>query len=198
MIVRPLAVVAALLLGNAARAHHMDGGQMPATLAAGLLSGLGHPIIGWDHLAFVVGVGILTAARPQGMAGTLAFVAGTLGGCLVHLARIDLPEAETAVGLSLVLLALAVALGSRVGIAMTGALAAAGLVHGYAYGESIVGAEPTPVVAYLVGFALCQLAIGCLVRWSWRQATATGALRPTLEKVAAIVLWIAGMGALLA
>jgi urease accessory protein len=32
-------------------------------------------------------------------------------------------------------------------------------VHGYAYGESIVGAEPTPLVAYLAGFTLIQLAI---------------------------------------
>jgi urease accessory protein len=34
-----------------------------------------------------------------------------------------------------------------------------GIVHGYAYGEAIVGAEPTPLVAYLAGFTLVQLAI---------------------------------------
>ena len=35
----------------------------------------------------------------------------------------------------------------------------AGIAHGYAYGESIVGAEPTPMIAYLAGFTLVQLAV---------------------------------------
>ena len=30
------------------------------------------------------------------------------------------------------------------------------MFHGYAYGEAIVGAQPTPLVAYLVGFTLVQ------------------------------------------
>jgi len=37
---------------------------------------------------------------------------------------------------------------------------ASGVFHGYAYGESIVGAEMTPLWAYLLGLALVQLAIG--------------------------------------
>jgi urease accessory protein len=38
-------------------------------------------------------------------------------------------------------------------------LAVAGILHGHAYAESIFGAEPAPLVAYLVGFSLIQLAI---------------------------------------
>ena len=34
-----------------------------------------------------------------------------------------------------------------------------GMIHGYALGESIYGAEPTPLIAYLVGLALIQGAI---------------------------------------
>jgi len=34
-----------------------------------------------------------------------------------------------------------------------------GAVHGYALGESIYGAEPTPLCAYLVGLAIIQSAI---------------------------------------
>jgi urease accessory protein len=37
--------------------------------------------------------------------------------------------------------------------------ACVGLVHGYALGESIYGAEPTPLYAYLMGLALIQSAI---------------------------------------
>ena len=34
-----------------------------------------------------------------------------------------------------------------------------GLIHGYALGESIYGAEPTPLVAYLIGLAVVQSAV---------------------------------------
>ena len=40
-------------------------------------------------------------------------------------------------------------------------LATGGLVHGYAYAESIIGAETTPLVAYLAGFGTVQLIV-CL------------------------------------
>ena len=44
-----------------ALAHHPMGGRMPATFTDGLLSGLGHPIIGLDHLAAVLAIGCLAA-----------------------------------------------------------------------------------------------------------------------------------------
>jgi urease accessory protein len=40
-----------------------------------------------------------------------------------------------------------------------GLVAAAGIFHGYAYAESIFGAEPAPLYAYLAGFAIVQFAI---------------------------------------
>jgi urease accessory protein len=40
---------------------------------------------------------------------------------------------------------------------------AAGLAHGYAYGEAVIGAEATPLVAYLAGLALVQMALLVLV-----------------------------------
>jgi urease accessory protein len=43
--------------------------------------------------------------------------------------------------------------------AAAGFFAIAGLVHGYAYGEAIVGAEPTPLAAYLAGYTVVQVAI---------------------------------------
>jgi urease accessory protein len=42
------------LLAEPAFAHHLMGGRTPSTFADGLLSGLGHPIIGLDHFAAVV------------------------------------------------------------------------------------------------------------------------------------------------
>jgi urease accessory protein len=36
---------------------------------------------------------------------------------------------------------------------------AAGIFHGYAYGESIVGAEPAPLAAYVIGLGVIQYGI---------------------------------------
>jgi len=48
-------------------------------------------------------------------------------------------------------------------------LLVAGAFHGYAYGESIVGAEPAPLAAYLAGFALIQgcIAVGSAAALRW-------------------------------
>jgi urease accessory protein len=58
-----------LALGSApAFAHHVMGGRTPATFVEGVLSGLGHPVIGLDHLAAVVAIGCLAAAHREGYA----------------------------------------------------------------------------------------------------------------------------------
>jgi len=130
------------------------------TFLQGLLSGLGHPIIGPDHLAFVLAVGLIAAFFTRGYALALVFVGATLVGCLVHLAALDLPAVGPLVSASVIaagaLLALRRSIGQR---GFAGLVGIAGVFHGYAYGESIVGAEPTPLAAYLIGFAVVQSAI---------------------------------------
>ncbi|WRH65888.1 MAG: HupE/UreJ family protein [Planktothrix sp. GU0601_MAG3] len=42
---------------------------------------------------------------------------------------------------------------------LIGLASVAGLFHGYAYGESIMGAEMTPLISYLAGFTVIQLTI---------------------------------------
>ncbi|MDZ4789878.1 MAG: HupE/UreJ family protein [Hyphomicrobiales bacterium] len=72
------AIFMVLLLAASAMsafAHHMEDGEMPKTLAAGLMSGLGHPIIGLDHFAFIVGAGTASAFLARGFA-----IAQRLGG----------------------------------------------------------------------------------------------------------------------
>src|SRR3990172_1570591 len=53
---------------------------MPATALEGLLSGLGHPVIGVDHLLFIAGAGVLAARFKRGYLLPLAFVAAYLAG----------------------------------------------------------------------------------------------------------------------
>jgi len=148
-------------------AHHLMGGKVPDTAWQGLLSGLGHPIIGVDHFAFIVGVGCMSRMVGQMTLLPLWFVIGSVVGCYVHVLGYTIPWSELAIALTLALAAGVVGMRAS---APTGAFAVAitiaGAVHGYAYGESIVGAERTPLVAYIVGFSLIQygIAVGsCLV-----------------------------------
>ena len=94
--IRVACAVPLLLAGtNAAFAHHVMGGQLPQSFGQGLLSGVGHPVIGVDHFAFVVAVGITAALAGRLWGLTLSFVAGTLAGCLVHLAGVARARHET-------------------------------------------------------------------------------------------------------
>ena len=155
-----LSLAALSLSSGTAFAHHAMDYQMPQTFVQGLLSGFGHPIIGPDHLAFILAIGLIGTLFARGYLLPLAFVAATLAGCAIHLAEWNLPVVEPVVSGTVVLggalLAFYRAIDFRV---FAGFMAVAGLFHGYAYGESIVGAETTPLAAYLIGFAVIQAAI---------------------------------------
>jgi len=145
-----------------AAAHHPFGGEAPKTIVEGLLSGVGHPVVGLDHLAFVIAVGLVAAVVRQGWWVPVAFVMATLAGTGIHLAGADLPAPEFIISLSVVVFGLLAVIQQRLNLMSVAVLAAAaGLFHGYAYGEAVVGAEPTPLVAYLIGFAVVQGAIAC-------------------------------------
>jgi urease accessory protein len=172
--------VAVLLLSlcHTAWAHHFMDGQLPRTFAQGLLSGLGHPLIGADHAAFVVGAGFLLGSMPQGLRGVVALVVGSLVGAALHLAGIGLPLGEALVALSVILTGGLVLAARRMPISwLAGGLALAGLLHGHAYAESIFGAEPAPLFAYLVGFTLTQLCVATAALYAHRHVMATAGAR---------------------
>lgn len=155
-----LSVVTTLLVPAMAQAHHVMDGQLPTTFGAGLLSGLGHPVIGADHLAFVIGVGLLAAYTGYRFILPLAFVAATLVGTGIHLLSWNLPIAETVIALSVAVASLLVIARINLPLAvLAGGFGIAGIFHGYAYGESIVGAGTTALSAYLIGFAVIQYLI---------------------------------------
>ena len=53
-----VSATAALALAPSAHAHHPMGGATPGNLFEGLASGLAHPVIGLDHLLFILAVGV--------------------------------------------------------------------------------------------------------------------------------------------
>lgn len=161
---RPAIVVSLALaiagIAEPAFAHHVMDGQMPGTFAQGLLSGLGHPIIGLDHFAAVVAVGCIASAHAAGARLVIGYVAAMMAGVIVHLMGASLPGAELWVALSVIALGAVLVARRDIGAASALALfAVVGLLHGYALGESIYGAEQTPLAAYLIGLAVIQSVI---------------------------------------
>lgn len=186
----------ATLLALPALAHHGEGGMTPASFSSGLISGLAHPVIGLDHLAFLLAVGLATGIAGLGLVVPLAFVGASLLGVAVHLMELPVPAVEALVAVSVVLAGGLLASGRALPAAVWTVLAgAAGILHGYAYGEAIIGAEPTPLLAYLAGLGIVQvamtLAVALLAR-GWRDAPA---LAPRLAGATILGIGIATLAA---
>lgn len=164
---RPAAFLIAMFAGiSPAFAHHAMGGGTPSTFAQGFISGLAHPVIGIDHLAFVVGAGLLAAACGRRYTLPLAFIAATAVGTLLLVSGVTIPGTEPAIALSVALVGVLLISGKKLPAPYFIALfAVAGIFHGLAYGSSIVGAETTPLVAYLAGFSVIQYGIAIGSSW---------------------------------
>ena len=91
---------------------------------------------------------------------------------------VDVPFYEGAVALSVIVMGALLLRGLELPWPALAALfALAGLFHGYGYGESIVGAEPTPLAAYFIGFTAIQCAIA-LGAWFVARRTSARMLVP--------------------
>ena len=157
-----LGIIPLLLLGSPAFAHHPFGMGDSSQLTGwtGLVSGIGHPLLGPDHLLFLLAISFIGLKRP--IAWILPMLAIGLGGSLIS-QFIPLPDAvapwaEALVSLSLVaegFIALSVA-------PATWLLPLFGL-HGFLLGSTIVGAEPTPLLTYFLGLLIGQGVLLALV-----------------------------------
>jgi urease accessory protein len=157
--VRCATLVGAGLVASAgtASAHHLMGGKTPSTFVDGILSGVGHPIIGPDHLAFLVALGIAVGVCRLSLLTPFLFLLAMACGVAAHVVAINIPLAELIVAVSVLAAGVLIALDRSIPPGAWSALfSIAGFFHGYAYGESIYGAEPTPLAAYLVGLVAVQ------------------------------------------
>lgn len=191
----PAGAIAAGLAAVAgpAHAHHVMDYAVPATALEGLLSGLGHPVIGVDHLLFIAGAGVLAARFQRGYLLPLLFVAASIAAAGVRYLGVDVGLDELWIAGSLVVLgAIMLAARKPAGSAVAGLFLVAGTLHGYALAEAIVGAEPTPLVAYFAGLTLIQ---GAIALAAWAIATWLAAHRPRvpLQRLAGAVIGVTGL-----
>ena len=158
-----------LLLATAGPAlAHTEGGE-----AAGLLSGLSHPVSGWDHILAMVAVGLWGAqlGAPAIWVLPVAFpVVMALGG-FVGLLGIALPGVEVAIALSAFVLGAMVLFEVRPPIPLAAALVAFFAVfHGHAHGAELP--EGADGLLYSLGFVTATgllhalgIGIGLVHRW---------------------------------
>jgi len=166
---RTIALIAcALLISMHPAAAHTEGG-----LAGGFASGFAHPVLGADHIAAMVAVGLWGAFLGAPAIWLLPIVfplVMALGGVLGILG-VPLPGVEIGIAVSAVVLGMMVALAVRPHLAIAAILVGAfAIFHGYAHGAELP--EGGNAVAYSLGFVIATgllhlfgIAIGLLTRW---------------------------------
>ena len=153
----------------------------------GLLSGIAHPLLGPDHLFFLLAIGWIGLMRP--VTWVLPLLAFALGGAaltqVLPLTPGLEPAAEALVSLSLVVEGLI-----ALNIIPAGLLLPVIGLHGYLLGGAIVGAESTPLITYFLGLLIAQGAL--LLAVSLGSKRLLNALGDQGKRVAAVI-WI-GIG----
>jgi len=154
-------IILAILFGlfpSVVYAH--DGSNVPF---GGFLSGLVHPVLGYDHLLAMLSVGILSAQIGGRAIWTVpaTFVSVMALGGAIGLVNIGLTSTELGIAASLVLLGLIIAAERKLSILV--AMAGVGffaIFHGYAHGSEMpTTAEPVLYAAgFLTGTALIHIA----------------------------------------
>jgi len=134
------------LLPGLAHAHTLGG-------EGGFLSGLTHPVLGFDHFLAMLSVGILSAQMGGKAIWTvpLTFVSVMAIGAFIGIQEIGLPGVEYGIALSVLILGVALAMEKK--LAPMWAMICVGVFatfHGYAHGVEMP--EIVSPVFYSLGF----------------------------------------------
>lgn len=144
-------------------------------MSGGFVSGLMHPIFGWDHVVAMVAVGLWGAVlgAPAIWILPITFPLVMALGAALGIAGIPVPAIEIGIALSGVVLGLLVAFLVRAPIAVAAVVVALfAIFHGYAHGTELP--EAANPFAYAVGFVVATGALhlsgilfGTLMRFPW-------------------------------
>jgi urease accessory protein len=179
-----LAALPLILFASQLQAHTGEG------ITGGFVSGLSHPIFGWDHVIAMVAVGLWGAFLGSPAIWLLPVVfplVMAMGGALGILG-VPLPAVEMAIALSGLVLGLLVAFAVRAPIWVAAVIVGAfAIFHGYAHGAELpVAANP---FAYGIGFVIATgllHLIGIAFGFATRLPFGTYAVRAAGAVIAAI------------
>ena len=154
----------ATVISGSTQAHHPMDGQIPSTMFEGLISGIAHPVIGLDHLLFIASIGLFVVLSGASLIRLVTgFTISSLSGLLLHVNAIALPSVELIVAVSVMLAGLVIIKQFSGQVVVGIFIAAAGLFHGFAYGEAIYGAPKGAIATYSMGIGFIQCGIAILV-----------------------------------
>ncbi|MEA5577295.1 HupE/UreJ family protein [Anabaena sp. UHCC 0451] len=133
----------------------------------GFIWGIADPVISLDRLISIVAIGLLSARFVRGAWIGIFFVIAAFCGQLLHLSLLNLPGAEiamptasAAIAICTVVFGIILVLPTPITWLACAILSViAGLSHGYADSQAIMGAEMLTLAAYLIGVILTQTAI---------------------------------------
>jgi len=154
-----LTTAALALLATPAFAHHPLNGMPMETFTHGILSGIGHPVLGFDHLFFVALVGIAAAFTGRIALAPLGYIAGMLAGLAMILGGIALPGVEVVIAMSLLVMGAIVLSGRKlpIGTAVIQyliAVLAAVVIRAITDDEAPIAIQPRLAGAMVAGIGL--------------------------------------------
>lgn len=156
-----LSLFIALILPKIVFAHHPLNGTIMENFNDGFLSGIGHPILGLDHLLFIIGVGLISYLSKRFLNFSFTFIGGTILGLVSIISGLYLPFYEIIISFSLLLLGYLIL--SRKQIRYNGLLFTLfGVFHGWAYGaifSNDVKLNIDVLFGYSLGLLVTQLTI---------------------------------------
>lgn len=145
------AIVCATLVGYADDAFaHVEGGQV-----SGLLSGLSHPVSGWDHVLAMVAVGLwgVLLGPPALWILPIVFPVAMAAGGMMGLLGIPLPSVEIGIAASSIIFGLFILSDVRISLVIAIPLVMVfALFHGHAHGTEL--APGADAILYSAGFVI--------------------------------------------
>ena len=149
-----IATLVAIVMAGAAEAHTLG------VAAAGFSAGLAHPLAGIDHLLAMIAIGLWSVqlAERSGRASALylvpaAFIAMMAAGGIAAMSGLPLPEVETGILGSVIVLGLLITVAPQMPVAAGMAIAGIfALFHGHAHGGEVP--EAASATLYALGFLI--------------------------------------------
>lgn len=186
MSLRPPFLVLALLCAAGPVAAHGTGHGSAGYGSegyGGFVAGFTHPILGWDHVAAMVAVGLWGAilGRPAIWILPVVFPLVMALGAVAGIIGLPVPAVETGIALSAVVLGGMILFALRPPLWLSAAIVGAFAVfHGYAHGAELPAS--VDAFAYAVGFVLSTgllhlmgIGFGLVIRWPIGRAALRGA-----------------------
>ncbi len=169
--------LSATMLAEPSIAHTGEG------YGGGFVSGFTHPILGWDHVAAMVAVGLWGAFLGSPAIWTLPIVFPLVMsvGAVIGILGLPVPAVETGIAMSAVVLGLMIVFTVKPPIWVSALLVGAFAVfHGYAHGTELPATANA--FAFAVGFVIATgmlhligIAFGLLVKWPVGRIAVRGA-----------------------